>query len=781
MENINPQQYKRRIQSNTGKGDLQKQLLMIFRNWYYFLICLVVFLIIGYLYINNSVPTYRVTTTLLIEEEDDVNMIGADNLLHGIGLRQGAQNLENQIDILSSRAIIRKTLGELPFDIDCYRKRLFKRVSYYPLDPIDVVPHYDEMYILNKEFYIKHFNNEMFILGYKEYPFIKSDTILSYGQKALFHGGSFTILPNSGLLQVNDSKQKIYFRIFDNETLVEQYRRRLKIEPTSREGSIVKVILEGTNKTKDKIFLDKLSEVYMASQLEKKNREANRIVEFIDNQLVSVSDSLILTENRLQEFRSENRIMDISAQAQQIIDQAVVLENEKAELTIESNYYEYLSDYLSQEATREAPIAPVSMGINDHRLASLIQELTGLQAEYFSSDLGIRNPIQAQLETKIRNTKQALSESLQGIQRVNMMAIEENEAQIRRLNIQASALPIKERQLLGIEREFNLNNVLYTFLLQRRAEAQIQKASNKPDVELVDSAEADMLPIAPKRPVVYLLCIFFGIGIPLSILLLEDSVQNKISSEEDIHRITNLPLVGHIPHSRLSYSTVVLNEPQSRIAEAFRSLRTRMEFFTRETRCPIILISSTMPEEGKTFTAVNLASAYSLAGKRTVLVGFDLRRPNFPSSFGSDSKVGLSTYLIGKSRMEEIVYATDFQNLSVLPAGPIPPNPGELSTSDKIVEMFDTLRRGFDFIIVDSAPLGAVADGYSVAAVADANIVIVRHGRTIKRFLGATLSDAQAHGIRGLSVLVNDFRSKRSSYRYNYNYKYDSKHIRSET
>ncbi|MCK5136205.1 MAG: polysaccharide biosynthesis tyrosine autokinase [Bacteroidales bacterium] len=754
---------------------------MIISNWYYFLICIVIAGVAAYFYIQYTLPTYRVTTTILIEEGDNVRMSGAENMLQGIGLGPGGQNLDNQIDILSSRTLIRKTLGELPFDIDCYRKQLFKKASFYPLNPIDVVPHFKAFSSYNQEYFVKPVVNDMFILAFKESPFVQFDTIVSFGNKIDFHGGSFTILPNPGILNLFDSRQKVYFVVHKMESLVEHYRNRLEIKTTSIDGTIIRLILEGTNKTKDKIFLDKLSEVYIASQLEKKNHEANRIIEFIDEELMDVSDSLVITENRLQEFRSRHRIMDISAQAQQIIDQAVVLENEQARLTLVSNYYDYLAEYLSIENNQESPISPATMGIEDPLLGALVQELSGLQTEYYSSELGDRNPLQAQLELKMGNITQSLRETLQGIRRANKMAMDENNTQIKRLNVKASGLPVKERQLLGIEREFNLNNVLYTFLLQKRAEAQIQKASNKPDNELVDPATADLSPVAPKSKVVFLLAILLGFGIPLFILLLRNSIQNTISSEEDILMLTSLPLVGHIPHSRLSYNTVVLNEPQSRIAEAFRSLRTRMEFFTRETQSPILLISSTMPGEGKTFTAVNLASAYSLAGKKTVLVGFDLRRPNLPTSFGLNSDVGLSTYLIGKNSIDDIIFTTDFQNLSVIPAGPIPPNPGELSSSEKIGQLFNRLKENYDFIIVDSSPIGAVSDSYHVAAIADANIVIVRHGKTVKRFLVATLSDVQANGIKRLSLLVNDFKSKKSSYRYAYNYKYEYKYNKTKS
>ena len=252
-------------------------------------------------------------------------------------------------------------------------------------------------------------------------------------------------------------------------------------------------------------------------------------------------------------------------------------------------------------------IAPAIMGINDPNLEGLMQELTALQAEYFSSGVGERNPLQSQTELRIRNTKQSIRETLQGIIRANQMALDENQRQVNEINAEAASLPVKERQLLGIERKFNLNNEIYTYLLQRRAEAQVQKASNTPDNELIDLAQSSPDAVAPNFMVVYLFAFTMGLGLPLFLIILIDTIRNKVNSEEELKEMTQLPIVGHIPHGRLGYNTVVLTDPQHKISEAFRALRYRMEFITQEVECPIILCSSAMPGEGKTFSAVNLA------------------------------------------------------------------------------------------------------------------------------------------------------------------------------
>ena len=751
--------------------NIRKILMMMLRNWYFYLIGIMLAGAGAYFYLKYKIPTYRVETTILIGQEEAQQQTGQD-LLQGFALRPGAQNLDNQLLIVKSYSMIRKAVEELPFEVNVYRKGYRSQASYYPLSPIRVEvgedgPPYDSEFVFQ-------FDNEQdkYRLRTTRFSAHYIDSLYSFGQKVQFEDGSFTLYPQPELEDIYKTGGKIYIRFYDKPRLTELYMRRLIVDNATRDGSIISLALEGPNRIKDVIFLDKLTEVYINNNLEKKNEEAMRITEFISAQLGDVKDSLRVTERNLMNFRSNNMIMDVSAQAQQILDQTVLLENEQARLTLERNYYNYLDNYLAQEDNDKAPINPASMGITDPLLVNLMQELAGLQAEYFSNVAGERNPLQGQLEMRIRNTKTSIRETLQGIKQVNSMALDKTNEQIGRMNREAEGLPIKERQLLGFEREFNLNNALYTFLLQRRAESQIQSASNTPDNELVDPARAEG-PISPISQLVFAFAFAFALGIPTLFIIFKELIYNKITCEEDLTMITNLPVVAHFPHSRLSYNTVVLNEPDSRISESFRSLRTRMDFFTRDINCPLIVLTSSIPGEGKTFAAINLASAYSLAGKRTLLVGMDLRRPMLGKSFDLDHELGLTDYLIGKKKLAEVIQETDFKNLHIMLSGPIPPNPGELASSDKAKGMFALLKSKYDFIIVDSAPIGVVSDIYLTASLADSVLMMVRHEYTKKNVLSATLAEVQGNGIQHLSILVNDVKSLGSSYRYSYKYKYD--------
>lgn len=751
-----------------GSVNPQKIVKLILSKWYWYFVAILLCSIGAVYYMNHKLPMFAVITTILIEEEESMPN---ENPLQGFALGGGVQNLDNQMFIISSYALVRKAVEELPFEINIFRKGLFSETSYYPMNPIRIEPG-PEGLPYGANFTFKYLGDETFRLVTKTQN--KMDSTFTFGNLIRYGNYSFTIYPQPELADIYQTGDKIFIEFKNRERLTKMYLSRMEVELAARDGSIIKIRLLGTNRIKDILFLDKLSEVYINDNLEKKNEEAERIIDFIEKELGDVQDSLRITETQLQEYRSRNQIMDISAQAQHILNQAGIMENAKAQLNLEKNYYQYLDKYLVQEENQEAPISPSSMGIEDPLLATLMQELSALQAEYFSGGVGERNPLQGQLELRIRNTKKSVRETLAGIIRANQMAIDENERQINRLNGEASNLPEKERQLLGFERRFNLNNVLYTFLMQERANAQIQAASNTPDNVLLDPARS-LSQTAPLWPITIAFAIALALGLPTLLILLGNILQNKISTEEDLQFIKDLPVIGHFPHSRLSYNTVVLTEPNSIVAESFRSLRTRLEFFTAQVTCPLLVISSSMPGEGKSFAAINLASAYSLAGKKTLLVGLDLRKPTISKSFELKNNEGITGYLIGKLKIDQIIHETDYDNLYVMPSGPIPPNPGELASSESILEMFKMLKSKFDYIVVDSAPVGVVSDIYPVAKMADAVLIMVRHNHTKKNVLSAALNEMQLHELQSIGLLMNDIKSRSGSYRYAYKYKYDYK------
>jgi tyrosine-protein kinase Etk/Wzc len=765
------------IPQHSGGLDPLVILSLIMNNWYYFVIAVIAALLGARFYLGHTMPVFMSTTTIQINETGERSIGNNNELLQGLGLPGGMRNLANQIMILESRDLTESALKELPFEIGYYYKTFRNSIPVYPDIPVKVIEDKAGSLPQDIEFSILYMGGNIFRLK-SESDYYVFEKQASFGDTIEMPGGLIRIeCRNKNYFNTNDDG-KLFFVKYSRAGLINYYNSRLGVELSSGGGSILSVSIIGTNRAKDVDFLNKLAEVFQAISLDKKNAEAIRRIQFIDDQLVGITDSLSRTENRLQKFRSSNRVMDLSAQGQAIIGQITILENERARLSLEANYYDYLADYLAKDISREVPIVPITMGITDPGLTTLVTELAQLQGQMLNKGAGEMNPLQSLLSQRVRNTKEALLETLNGLRRANSLARSENQEQINKVNNQASALPVTERQLLGIERKFRINDALYTFLLETRANQHMQKASNVADSEVVDTADENYSMIVSPSPVkVYFVGLMAGFGIPFLIIFL-NFLFNKKLKDEDIRKMTDIPVVGNIPHSMEKTNTVVFDYPNSTIAESYRLLRSRIQFFTKEAPAPVILITSSMPGEGKTYTAINLASAYGLLGKKTILVGFDLRKPKIFEDFNLSNEKGVSTWLIGKDKVEDIIQETTFENLSVISAGPVPPNPSELTSLDKTEELLKILKEKFDYIIIDSSPIGIVSDTYHLASLADACLLVVRPGKTLRDMLGMTLREINISGTKGMSLVINDIQSDNSKYVYGEKFGYNNDNLK---
>ena len=765
-----------RIESESQKEDeieIAKYFFLMLSNWYWFALALSISFFCAWFYINHTLPTWRVSSTVLIEDNKKGNsLINSKDMLSGFGVMPGMQSLDNQLIILTSWTLIEKTLSKLPFYIEYYVQGKVNKVAFYPDSPIRIYSVNETSPVRNIEFEIKLVNDIKYSIISTNSDILNFEKQAQFGDTIDINGWKIRIEKMQGAFNGQKKNKICYFMVHSRDHLVASYKSRLTASPASKEGTIIKLSLEGTNTRMDIDFLAELMQVFLDNNLERKNQEAARTINFIEDQLIGISDSLKITEDKLQKFRSENRVMDISAQGQQIISEALRLENEKAKLVIESNYFDYLSGYLSKDMSGELPVFPATIGITDPGLTKLVSNLADLQGEYFSKSITDKNPLQAQIAQQLRNTRDALNETLNGVKEANDLAIKKYNEQLRFINASAVSLPKTERELLGFQREFKLNDVLYSFLLEKMAEAQIQKASNTPDNEIIDNPRVEGGPVAPKTRTIYLFALLAGAGFPFISIIILEALNNIIKNEEDLRKITDLPIAGYVPHSIIEGPSVVMDSSSSIVAESFRSLRTKIQFFTKEAKSPAILITSSVPSEGKTFTSINLAGICSLLGKKTILLEFDLRRPKIHSQLTIPNETGISTWLIGQNSLKEIIQRTEYDNLDLITAGPIPPNPAELIASKKTSELFEELRNIYDYIIIDSAPIGTVSDSLTLASLADVTLVLVRHGKTIAPVLSNTISGIISNGITGISLVMNDIGHDIRKYRYGYKYGY---------
>jgi len=777
--------------------DLMKYIYLFLGNWYWFVLAFIVSIGIAFFINKYSAKVYRVNASLLVEDQSQSgmgSMFGKNDILSGFGYYPSYSNFQNQILIMSSQTLVSKTLHSLDFNISYYKDEILGPQEKLSEVPFIVMPDYSKPQPLGVTFTIKLGNDgsmdlksevtgdKITLYNYlteksgKELDKLEIDKQVRFGDQVEGEGFSFVIVPRNSKEEEDDKGYKEgewLFRFNSYGALVKSWSTELELESVDEEASMVKLEIQSECPEKASLFLNKHLEMYMQRTLDKKNQVATNTIDFIDRQLTSIADSLDITEVNLQNFRRNNEVVDLSFQSQQLFEQAKELDNQKAAMKMQDDYFRYLLGYLADNREAGDIVAPSVMGINDPLLNNLVLELNKMadQKIAMSGTGPSKNPYVATVDSQIRNAKARLEENTRNLVNNNNLAMRDVNNRLSILMSEIRKLPQTERELLGIERKFKLNDNIYTYLLQRQAEAQIAKASNTPDNEVIDPAIVKEM-IRPTPAKNYAIAGLAGLAVPALVLILLSAFNNKIESEDDIKSRTDIPVAGHIIHSSRDYQTVVLNDPKSQVAETFRNLRTRLQFFTKDTLSPVILITSSIPAEGKTFASINLASVCSLAGKKTVLVGFDLRKPKIYNDFNIKGEIGVSTYLIGQNTLDEIIQYSGHPNLSVIVAGPIPPNPAELAGSLKTKELLEGLRKRFDYIIIDSAPLGAVSDSFSLAQLSDITIILVRHKKTIKHILENTIADARANGITGLSLLLNDISRSKGVYGYSGRYKY---------
>jgi capsular exopolysaccharide synthesis family protein len=516
-------------------------------------------------------------------------------------------------------------------------------------------------------------------------------------------------------------------------------------------------------------FLNGLIANYQEYNLEKKNATATRTIEFITEQINGITDSLRTAERQLEKFKNENVLTDLSGEALRLYQKAEEVEKEKMELAIRQNYYKYLLDYIKTNPTMDQVILPSSVGLNDEILSDLISKMVDLQLDMklMLSQDKLENPIVNERKKRISELKENILESVRNQQSVDKIKQGYLEQELKTLEKSLDRLPGAERKLVSITRNYTLLENLYIFLLQKRAEAGISRASTVSDIEVVNPPRAGVF-ISPQPVRNYLIAAFAGISVPVLIFVLLEFFNTRVQSREDIEKLTKIPFIGGVGHKRDSDNQVVLKAPKSAIAESFRALRSNLNYFIGNRDQAVFLITSSISGEGKTFSSINLASVFALSGRRTLIIGADMRRPKIFADFGLSNQAGLSNYLAGLSGFSEVVQKTVHENLDLVSGGPVPPNPSELLLTKGMDDFILEAKKHYSYIIIDTPPLGIVTDAFILTKYADHTLFIVRQDYTPKILLRNAEEFYSSGKLKNISLFLNDVFRSGPGYGYSY-------------
>jgi capsular exopolysaccharide synthesis family protein len=761
-------------------------------KWHWFVISIIVAFIGAFIITKYSTPQYEAKATLLIKSNNEIlnSMDMASSFMGG----RGMVNFQNEIGTIQSLAMVKRTVKALGFYTNYYQKVNFKNADIYKASPFEVTLDLYKTQAIGVVIDVKLKNNNSCVISYKAknnvpiYDYAEDHVVvgeninipereitLKYGEWFEKDGMKFKIdLKDPEKWNSNYSKMDYAFVINDLDAVANQFRAT-NIELLKKESSIISIKYVHENKKKAEDFVNMLCKIYIDQTFEEKNYLHVATINFVNSQIENIADSLSLVESRKEAFQKVNNTLSLTNDAQYIYQRTNELEVKRAEAYTQNAYYDALEEYINKADLEEGVAVPTTMGIQDPILNNLVSTLTTLvlERQRLSTTLTPKSPKMKELSLQIETTRKQIQESLRTIKKHSEITQKELRRQQNLLQVEIDKLPTTQRNMINIERQFKFNDVIYSFLYQKRAEAEIAKNAALPDHKVVDKAQ-HAVKIYPKTSSNYLIALLIGLIVPGGYIFIRYITNNTINGKDDLEKISNAPILGYIPQIPDEYNKmIVLDKPKSQITEAFRSIRTNIKYILHDenaTEGQVILVTSSLPNDGKSLFSMNLASVFSLSGKKTILVGYDLRKPKLHKVFHVDGTKGITSYLIGRNSYEEIIQHTEFDNLDVLVSGPVPPNPSELVDSDKNRDLIKQLRKQYDYIILDTPPVSLIADAQCLAKESDINIFVVRSGQTDKGVLKISLAEMVERSNVKVNFVINGIENAMQKYGYGSRY-----------
>lgn len=755
------------------------------RYWPWYLAFIFISLSAVYLFHRYTVSEYSVSGTIVIKGNDKPEA----RILDRSSIFAGQNSLENEILMLSSKNLAREALTKLHFDVEYYAKTNIKTIELYDRSPIRVEVDWDHLQMTDTPFLLEIIDEKKFRIKEDQGSFFDLSPAMAspdpgLSNKELYFGETIETTKSKFKVHlVNPGRigEFIIFTLRNPSALEEQLSKNLSIRQVNNMSSVLQISMVTKVVEKGRDYINALMESYLDYELREKNRNAENTLKFIEEQLGFLEDSLRSKERELQRFKVDNRMINVSSEFSELLGRMNRLEEQAQELDFQLSYYANIKKYIQEKSKDYSQvIAPSVMGIPDPLLNGLIQTMVTLSQDRrkLLASVNENHPEVGKIDVQMQKVQDALFE--------NVESLIEN-TKVRRVTLQKDIMsfesdflrmPESESKYSAIFREYQLRENLYTYLLEKRAEAGIAKASNVSDNAILDYAKKGTL-VFPDKQKNYLMAIAFGFFIPFGFIVLRDVLDERIKDQRDLKKHFMIPQLAVIGYSDKDTNLVVLDHPKSAVSESFRSLRSATNYLAADKKKKKLLVTSSIPGEGKTFISLNLASVLAFGGKKTVVVGGDLRRPKLAKYFGVSDKIGLSSFLIGKASEEEIILPTGHENLFFVPSGLIPPNPAELLQTDKLKNFILYLEEKFDMVVFDTPPLGLVSETIDLMRLFDINLYVVRQNYTMKDHLvmiNDLFNNKQVNNVYGVFNGIID-----SGYYYEgYNYGYGNAYLFSQ-
>lgn len=766
------------LDEKTEKTDFKAILFRYLIHWPWFVACILACLAGAWLYLGYTPPVYNISASVIIKDNDKGGKSGGSGAdLEDLGFYSSISNFDNEVEILHSRTLLKKVVQELDLYISYTAPGSFHDVELYKDTPVRVwiTPEEAEKLpgaaILDLTLQPGNKLQAKVSIDGQEYSkqFDRLPALLTTPD------GTFSFTATDSVPA--KSERKLTATVSSPRGTANGYRAALSIEPNSRSTTIAQISLKSTHIARGSDFINKLVEIYNRDANDDKNEVATKTAEFIDERIKIINGELGTTEQELETFKRDAGLTDLKSDAQLALSENSEYEKKRAENSTQLRLVQFLAGY-ANNPDHAYEVLPVNVGLTDGGLAELINRYNEmlLERKRLLRSSSENNPVVVNLDASIRAMRSNVLTTINSVQRGLIITQTDLERQAGKYAGRITSAPGQERQLVSISRQQEIKAGLYLMLLQKREENAITLASTANNARMVDEALADGLPVSPKGDTIYLTAFILGLALPVAVIYLIELFKYKIEGRADVEKITSLPIVGDIPLSedKKAEENIVVHENQNDLmAETFRNVRTNVLYMMKGNE-KVILVTSTTTGEGKTFIASNLSVSLSLLGKRVVIVGLDIRKPGLNKAFNiSRKEQGISQFLANPEQtdlMSLVQVSAINPNLHVLPGGPIPPNPTELVARESLPQAIEILKKHFDYIILDTAPIGMVTDTQLISRTADASIYVCRADYTHKADYTLINELNEQKKLPNLCTIINGLDMKKKKYGYYYGY-----------
>ncbi|GAA4440162.1 polysaccharide biosynthesis tyrosine autokinase [Pontibacter saemangeumensis] len=706
---------------------------------------------------------------MLLKDEESARPTFDLSDLTGANILQPNKKVENEIVVLKAKSLMQRTLEELELYTSYFVEDEVKYVEIYGEElPAKVIVSKLDESAYNKVVTLHIKDNSSFELV----EFDGSRTSHKFGQEVNKPYGTFTVVMAAAAV-TPDSPKNILVRFNDMRKMAISYSGRLDIAPVNKEANVIRIGLIDAVPEKGKDIINKLIEVYNKEDDEEKNLIAANAIDFIDERLKLLTAELTDVEKNVEQYKRKNEVTDIGSQAKMYLEKASDYNRQLTDWGIQIDVLESIERYLSNQQTQNE-LVPSTLNIQDPTLLGLINKFNELQLERqrMLRTTQPDNPLVQGMNDQLANLRLNILENLQNIKNSLIITRDQLQANYAQFESRVQEVPSIERDLLEINRQQGTKQELYLYLLQKREESALSLVANVSNSRVIDAATAEEEPTLPKTKLIYLLAVLLGLGLPFAGIYLKGALNDKIQGVRDIELATSAPVLGEITYKKTRHPLVVTHDSRTTVAEQFRQIRANLQFAFIGKENRVILITSSMSGEGKTFFSLNLGASLVLTGKRVVVLCFDLRKPSLLQSLGLPNDEGITNYLMTDTvAMEDIIYPSGtLPDLFVIGSGPTPLNPAELMLLPKVGKLLEELKEVFDHVIIDTSPVGQVADALALAPYINSTIYVVRNNYTYKKQIRIIDDIYKNQKFKHPMIVVNGAKVE-AGYGYGYGYK----------